>query len=496
MARRYVNLIRGISANWVSKFGVALATSTFIIFVFAELLQVAGFIRNAYVGLITYLLFPSLFVLGLMLIPLGWFLYRKRTGKKFGDLLDHRFEVEEVRGGLLGSKLIRTVGVMTLINVLFLGIASTRTLHFMDQAHFCGTACHSVMNPEWVTYQQSPHARVNCVECHVGEGFEALVDSKLNGAWQIISLTFDLYERPIPTPVHNLRPARETCEKCHWPEKFLGNRLKIVKHYELDEESTLKYTTLNVKVGSGEEGFESGSHWHVSQRNEVQYKPADEDRNKIAWVEVRQPDGSFIRYNNNLISEKEKSTQHPVRTMDCVDCHNRATHIYKYPELAVDSRISKGLIAQSLPFIKREGLAAISKNYPDKGTGKERIAIRIENFYRENYPGIFSTKTAQIDSAISALLAIYDRNIHPRMKINWGSYPNQLGHRRGPGCFRCHNSNMVDESGKNISNDCTICHSILAHEEDEPFKYLYPVDETGNEAEMQQYLQDEFKQSY
>ncbi|NQS98774.1 MAG: hypothetical protein HQ591_09990 [candidate division Zixibacteria bacterium] len=365
------------------------------------------------------------------------------------------------------------------------------------EAPTCAT-CHmsATMNPEWVAYQASPHARVKCVECHVGEGMGALIDAKINGAWQIISLTFSLYENPIPTPVQNLRPARETCEKCHWPDEFLGNHLKIITHYGFDEASTPKYTTLNLKIGSGQEGLASGIHWHIAAKNQVHYLHSDEKRYKIKWVEVRQAEGGFKRYNNRRMHHQESGDEFSIRVLDCIDCHNRATHIYENPEYAIDYRIDRGILKRNIPFIKREGLAAITKNYPDKARGRKMIRIRLENFYRDNYPQFSGSNSARIDSVIEVLQEIYHRNIHPGMEIEWGSYPNHIGHRSSPGCFRCHNPDMVDEAGNSISNDCTLCHSILAFDSDEPFKHLLPLNEKESEYPMRKYLKEEFTKNY
>ncbi len=488
--------IRGISAGWLSRLGAGLTTSSFIIFVIMEGMRLAGVVTNAYIGLITYLVFPALFVLGLLLIPWGWRIYSKRNGVSFRELLSGRFPAEEVSGGFFGSGFMRTVGLITVLNLVILGLVSFRTLHFMDTASFCGTACHRVMNPEWTTYQRSPHARVKCVECHVGEGFEALVDSKISGLRQIISLVTDTYPRPIPTPVHNLRPARETCEKCHWPDKFSGNRLRTFPHYGLDEHSTPVYNTLNLKIGAGEEGLDRGSHWHVAEKNQVRYLVADESRGDIIRVELRQADGSFKRFENSVYKGRPAEGDFPARVMDCVDCHNRATHIYEEPSRALDVRIFRGLLPADLPYIKREGLRTLSNDYPDTSYGERVIAAYIENFYLEGYPEAVMRKAEAVDSAAAVLVAVYRRNIHPYMKVGWGAYPSHLGHREGKGCFRCHNPRMVDESGRSISMDCTLCHSILAFESSAPFEYLFPADSGAADEELRRYLGEEFLRNY
>jgi nitrate/TMAO reductase-like tetraheme cytochrome c subunit len=152
---------------------------------------------------------------------------------------------------------------LTLVNVVILAVSTYKAVEVMDSTKFCGQACHSVMAPEFTTYQRSPHSRVACVECHIGPGAGWFVKSKLSGSWQLISVSLDLYPRPIPTPVHNLRPARDTCEQCHWPNKFVGDRLKVITRFRDDEANTPEKTVLLLRVG-GMQGRESkGIHWHV-----------------------------------------------------------------------------------------------------------------------------------------------------------------------------------------------------------------------------------------
>jgi len=491
MFDKFRNFIIGVSVNWFGKLGVILTTTAFIVFVFLEILQFAGVLTNAYIGLITYLLFPSLFVIGLILIPAGWLKYRKQTGKTTSELLNLRFDGSDIAFRQTGSRVFRTILILTIINLVFMIGATFQMTRFMDKPNFCGTACHSVMNPEWVTYQESPHARVKCVECHVGEGIDAAIDAKLNGVWQMISVTFDLYERPIPTPVRNLRPARETCEKCHWPEKFYGKRLKSIIHFDKDEKSTPKYSTLSLKIDARIKSGQGGIHWHIGKNNEVRYASIDDERIDMLWVEVKQPDSSYKRYQNTeLISDTFVSNT--VRVVDCVDCHNRATHIYEGLDAAIDDRIRLGLLDRSLPFVKQQATAALDDNYVSQTSAEEGIENSIRSFYSNKYSDIYLQKSIQIDSLILVLKEIYARNIHPRMNITWDSYNSHIGHRSKEGCLRCHNTNLVDIDGNSISGDCTLCHSILANEETEPFKYLLPADTLDRNYDMHQYLKEEF----
>lgn len=485
---------RGLCTNRIGTTGVVLTTTSFALFLIAEAMRAVGLVTNAYVGLLTYLALPALFVLGLLLIPFAWWRYKKRSGRSTRELLDERFDSELVTPTARGSRVVQTIVLLTLVNVLFLGFGGARMLKFMDEPRFCGTACHSVMGPEWATYQDSPHARVKCVQCHVGEGAGAAIDAKLNGLWQMISVTFNLYERPIPTPVHNLRPARETCEKCHWPSVFYGDRIKRIVRYAQDAASTPRYSTLALKVGSGRGERRGEIHWHVAAKNEVRYRALDAQRTKLRWVDVRRPDGSFKRFRDRRYlaspAPTKKKSIEGVRRLDCVDCHNRATHIYRDPEDVVDGQLTSGKIDRKLPFAKRQALGALLGSYGE-GHALQGIAQDFRGFYQRHYPKVLIAKSREIDAAIRALQRSYQRNIHPRMNIGWNAYPSHLGHRQGGGCMRCHNRYMVDDAGKAVPHGCTLCHSLLSYEGRSPFSVLQPPDPKDPECRMHVSLRHE-----
>jgi len=489
--KRFQLFIRGISTNWTGTMGVALTTATFILFVFFELLQLAGILTNSYVGLISYMALPALFLIGLILVPIGWWKFRRATGRSTSELLTQRFPDDMTKAKRIGSSLLATIALLTLVNILFIGVGGARMLHFMDSPKFCGTACHSVMEPEWVAYQNSPHAHVRCVDCHVGEGAQALLDAKLNGLWQVVSATFDLYERPIPTPVHQLRPARETCEKCHWPDKFYGDRIKTYAKFAMDKESTPSHTTLALKVGSGQK---SGTiHWHVGAANEVRYQAQDEQRLQVEWVEVRRGDDNHRYTNRKPFPTIEHEGEAPAaRSMDCVDCHNRATHIYQDPEAAIDKALADGRINRELPYAKKVALGALLGNYgPDKDVALQAVEDGVRGHYLRGDDDM-SGLLADVDVMVSELQEIYRQNIFPGMKVDWNTYPSHLGHQGQAGCFRCHNADMVDETGQAINYDCTLCHSILAMDSASQFQYLLPLSEKDPDRKMHQYLRDEF----
>jgi len=487
----YVGFIRGVSVDGLGKTGVVLTTSAFVSFVIFEFTMLTGISSNAYAGLVSYLALPALFVVGLVLIFWAWMRQKRTTGLSTRELIERQFEQSATRMSFLGSRVMRTVMMFTLANVFFLSLASSRMLSFMDEPEFCGTACHSVMHPEWATYQDSPHARVACVDCHVGEGVDALVDSKLNGMWQMVSVTFGLYEQPIPTPVHQLRPARETCEKCHWPTKFYGSRVEQYVRYADDSVSTPSYTTLSLKVDTGKAATGGGIHWHVAEANEVRYASVDDKREEMIWVEARQADGSFIRYENQRLFHEHGDSE-DIRSVDCVDCHNRATHVYEDPKLAVDERLLLGLLPGEIPFIKREAVTALTGSYADSVAAMVGIENQLIGFYRVNYPGVLVRQAELLDSAVNVLRDVYRRNVHHSMNVTWGAYPDFRGH---DGCFRCHNENMLAEDGTPISHDCTMCHSIAAYDSETPFEFLLPPDTSSPTATMHQFLRKEYFES-
>ncbi len=507
---RYLMVLQIISRNWLGRIGVILSTTVFFAFFVIEALSFMAVFHNTYVGIVTYTILPALWLFGLLLVEFGlrkqdlafWATVRSLwTGEG-----EQRFKVNpEFR-----QKVIPILLVLTAANILFIVLVSSRTLHFMDQSEFCGTACHTIMGPEWAVYNDSPHARVACVDCHIGEGVRALANSKLNGAWQVISSTFDLYHKPIETPIHNLRPARETCEKCHWPEKFYGSKLVQNKRYKGDSLNTRQFTTLNLKIDA-QYGVGHGIHWHIAEENEVRFVSKHDKREEIYWVEVRRPDGSYHRYTNTNLSDSTEFEEAQIpRIMDCVDCHNRATHIYETPDDAVDLRIARDEIDIGLPFIKREALHALTRSYATKADGMQGIRDYLTTFYNQQY------QEGQIDEAsllhsITSVQNIYDRNIYPHMGIEWDTYPNHIGHQIGEGCFachnfqntdqsegcfRCHSKNMQDEQGNHISDDCTLCHSILSLGEDDPLKYLTDDEFDTFEEHKNKYLRDEYLESF
>ncbi|MBU1896810.1 NapC/NirT family cytochrome c [Myxococcota bacterium] len=490
MLRRFFRLIRVLSIHWLGGLGVTLTTLSFVLFVALELLRLLGVLTNAYLGLITYMTLPAFFVLGLLVIPVGWWRLRKRTGKSSRALLNAKLDAQDLKAGFFGTGVGVTLLMLTLLNALFLGGGTVRMLRFMETPAFCGTACH-VMAPEWAAYQDSPHARVACVRCHVGESAEAQVEAKLNGLRQMVSLMSGHYTRPIPTPVHQMRHSQETCQGCHWIGEVYGDRLKLKARFGEDAASTPSYTTLSLKVGHGKPSGARGAHWHAQA--DVRYASIDGARDQILWVESTDAQGQTRRWRNAAAAEGAEGVE---RRMDCVDCHNRVAHTLEGAEAGVDRLISDGALDRhSLPHLKREALSALTRHYEDEAAAMAGIEQQLHGHYRRDFPDVYTAKDKEIASAVTALQALYRRNVFPAMNITWGTYPSRMGHRDAPGCDRCHSRAMIDEAGRWISDDCGLCHDLLAQESPEPFQFMMPASEGDPDQHQKRWHQALYKRS-
>jgi hypothetical protein len=335
----------------------------------------------------------------------------------------------------------------------------------MESTEFCGTTCHTVMQPEHTAHQRSPHSRVKCVDCHIGPGADWFVKSKLSGAWQVVSVAFDLYPRPISTPVHDLRPARETCEQCHLPSKFVGDRLVVKTQFADDEENTELKSVLVMKIGGQRGDASHGIHWHVDPNIQIRYR-SDEKRETMYEVELTDEDGNVKLFVGPEAGEADADIA--WRVMDCVDCHNRPTHIYRMPEYEIDQALAADQLPRSLPYLRREGVRALKAGYSSADEARAGITGALQAFYRESYPDQAAERATEIAAAGAQLTELWAANVFPKMNVDWGTYPDHRGHMVSDGCFRCHSDEHETADGEAIPQDCFECHALLAIEEESP----------------------------
>ena len=479
-----ISRLRELLSNPLSLVGLALAAVALVNILFLFLIDLMSDRPSPYIGILAYMVAPGFLILGLLLVPIGvWNDRRRRRSQQAGEASRY-LRIDFSDPGQRGA--VAFFLSFTIIFVMMSAVGSYRAYEFTDSVQFCGQLCHSVMSPEFTAYQLSPHARVACVDCHVGAGATWYVRSKLSGARQVIATISNTFPRPIPTPVHNLRPAQETCEQCHWPRKFYGAQLKVFTHYANDERNTVRQIRMLIKTGGGDPttGAPSGIHWHMNIGNEINYVATDDKRQVIAYVHVKDLQGRVTEYfaKDSTLS-KEQLQNAAKHRMDCVDCHNRPTHIYVPPDQSVDQALLARRIDVSLPFIKQTSVTALTAPYKTTDEAMQGIATEVHKFYSEKYPALEKSKDLEIRYAISELQRIYRSTTFPEMKLDWKTHTNNIGHFYFNGCFRCHDGQHVSADGKVIRKDCDTCHTVLSQQEGEapaitnegmPFKH--PID--------------------
>lgn len=439
-----------LRSNWISSTGAALATLAVLALATLLALGPRAEMLGPYVGLLTVVVLPALFVVGLFLIPVGLFLYRKRLAERLARLADRPLY------------LARAVAALTLVNFAGVGTLALGSANYMNSVTFCGTACHSAMQPEYDTFLDSPHSRVACVACHVGPGAASYVESKINGAKQLWHYLNDSYARPIPTPVAQLRPARETCETCHWPEKYLGTKLLVRAHFREDDAVSQYVNVVLMRTGGKRlDGAVVGIHWHTHPEATVEYVATD-GRRSIPWVKVKKPDGS----EDLFVAPGVDPANPPAgeqRVMDCNDCHNRSAHAFESPGQALDRAIAAGLISRELRGIKRHALEALRTDWK-REEAKDGIRRHLQQAYAT--AGLLDEHHRRLlEQASAATAAIWLRNVYPERGVRWDTYPDFNSHA---GCFRCHDGEHRNAAGKVITQDCDACHVVLSEEQEDP----------------------------
>jgi hypothetical protein len=449
--------------NYISFIGIAIAAASLTSIALLILIELSSPTSdNPYTVLVTYILLPAILVFGIFLILVGMLIERRRR-RRNPDAHIPTYPVLDLND----ASRRRSFVVFLCLAFIFLFISafgSYRAFEYTESVAFCGMQCHAVMKPEFVAYNASPHARVACVECHVGGGAEWYVRSKFNGMHQLYAVTFNTYNRPIQTPLHNMRPADETCAKCHWPEKYYGEQLKVFNHFGYDEANTLSQARMLIKTGGGspETGEVGGIHWHMNVANEVTYVATDEKRQNIPWVRMKERDGTvtdFTARGSTLTPQQIEEAS--KRRMDCIDCHNRPTHIYLSPNDAVDRAFTAGRLDVSLPYLKARAVEVLSAPYSTNDEALAAIEKGLQDFYRTSYPDVYSAKAASVNTAIAEVKQLYQTYFFPEMKTDWKAHINNIGHLTAQGCFRCHDGQHVSSSGRVIRNECAICHTTV-----------------------------------
>ena len=329
---------------------------------------------------------------------------------------------------------------------------------YTNSPPFCGETCHT-MPPEYAAYQLSPHSRVACVECHIGREFIGnQIFRKAGDIKHVVAVTFNTYEYPIRAK--GMRPAPEICEKCHSPEKFSDDSLRVKERFLPDGQNTPYSIYLVLKTGGGSKrvGLGRGIHWHIE--NEVQFLSTDKLDQVIPYIRVTNDDGSIDEYvdiesgfNTAAVDEDD------LKTMDCISCHNRISHTIPFPDQSMDNALSRGVIADDIPDIRRIGAEILSQEYANQEQALDAIE-NLESYYETTFPDFYATNQQKVAEAITEIQNIYKLSVFEEQEINWATHPNNVGHEDTPGCFRCHDGKHLNENDEAIRLECNLCHSI------------------------------------
>lgn len=461
-------LLPRLWANWITLLGSVIAVVAAMTVGLFLLIDLIAPIKNAYTGGLVMVALPMLAAVGLLLVVAGLWIDRRRARRHGAPPR----AVENAFAMALEDRSARNrvifAAAVTLAIVGAVGWAAQGSMRFMDSPQFCGRSCHTVMQPQWDAFRRSPHAHVECVSCHIGSS--SYLNAKVNGVGQMWKVATRSYHKPVTMPVERLLSSKQTCEHCH-SARWVGNRLKLYPHFQPDRDNTPAFNALMLHVGgpNPRTGKWDGMHWHANPDVEVRYQFLDEKRDKIGTIDVyaqRQRVASYV-----LPGATGKVLG--VRTMDCVDCHNRPTHVFDAsPKAAIDRALGAGMLSAKVPFLAQVGAALLARADAPRDGAEAFFRREIVESYRREHPDV-ALVGHQADAPAKVLAELYRLNVYPALALGWGVYRSQLEHGDGTesvGCFRCHDNThearLADGSKKTLGQDCDSCHERIAVDED------------------------------
>jgi nitrate/TMAO reductase-like tetraheme cytochrome c subunit len=436
--------------------GMLMTTASAVVFVALLIAWLAGMFTNPYAGLVVFVAIPAAFVMGLLLIAAGmWLQHRKlrrHPDEARGDWPIVDFRRRDVRRTAL------VIAALTAVNIVIVLLGGYGGLHYMESPTFCGQACHTPMQPQFMAWQGAAHAGVPCVACHIGEGAGAFMHAKLSGVRQLVQVATSSYPKPIPPGAHMPAGAQAaTCAGCHIPRRIVGDRIRVIREYADDEKNSETMSALQMYL-TVTSSSDRGIHWHADPATRVEYVSTDAERQTIPYVKVTDANGRVKEYvsaeaTEQLVRDGER------RRMDCIDCHNTVGHpISPTADQGVDRAIAASLVSRDLPFARREGVRLVKASYPSEDDALRTIEQSLRSFYGSHGE---SASTQAVSRSVTALQDLYRRNVFPAMNVTWGTYPDNKGHITSTGCFRCHDDSHKAKDGTTISGDCEYCHKQL-----------------------------------
>jgi thiosulfate reductase cytochrome b subunit/nitrate/TMAO reductase-like tetraheme cytochrome c subunit len=472
-------LLPRIFYNPITMTGTAMAIVSFLLISALTVIEFFTETSGAYAGIITYLVFPVFLVLGILMIFFGVFRENRRLlAKKIDENALPIVDLNNPKHQMLALAFL-SAGVILVIFTIF---GSYKVYNYTESDTFCGEVCHDVMLPEYTAYKESPHAQVGCVKCHIGSGADWYVKSKLSGLYQVYATLTDIYPRPIPTPLNDLRPAEQTCEQCHWTKHFYNDIYFERDYFTTDTGNSHTKISMKIDIGGGNSniGNNEGIHWQMNLLNEITYFAEDRERQVIPWVKARntQTGKETIYFRRGTTIAPDNRDVSNTRKMDCIDCHNRPSHAYKNPSSVFNSLMAVGRIDTTLPNIKSIVNNAVEIVATSRATAESDIRKYVTNYYQTVYPSIAKSKADEIEQAVRQAGRVFMSNYFPEMKTNWRQFPNNIGHLYSSGCYRCHDGEHVTNDGKTLTMNCDKCHSIKTLQS--PFGESEATGATGN----------------
>lgn len=446
-----------LTSHWISQVGVVLILTALCTWAFLLPLQMSGSADNPYLGLLAFLFVPLVLFTGLALVPIGAWIARRRVQRQLATVVDKK---------TAWTRFALTFGAATIVNLTVGSQVTYRAVHHMETPQFCGS-CH-VMTPEARSHADSPHSRVTCAECHVGDGATGWVASKINGSRQFFENLSDSFHRPIPSALatDRLVPAKQTCEECHRRSKPGDVRVRVIDAFGEDEANSLSQTVLTMHVGGDVLGGIHGR--HLNPDLDIRFASTDPARQDIVWVESHNSRTGETKTWTKSGTTPDQYQDLKKISMQCVDCHNRPAHPFQLPGRALDSAFASGKLPTTLPSLKKIALGLLKTDYTSHEDASTRIPAALLDTYRRDHPDVFAARQPEITAAGQVLADLHNRNVFPDLKVTWGTYPDNIGHTDFPGCFRCHGGDHTTTEGKPISNNCYVCHFSAAVDETAP----------------------------
>ncbi len=453
--------------NWLTMLGGICATiGSLLIIAFFAHEWLTGEV-SAFLALFGFLLLPAIFVLGLLLIPLGaWRDRRRRRKAREAGLPEPApYPVFDLNNPIT-RRAVALVAFLTIVNIFIISTVTFRGVHYSESAEFCGTMCHDIMEPQYAAFLESPHSRVDCTKCHTRPGAIGFVEQKIAGMREVYAKLTDTYPQPLPVPVEHLPETAETCEQCHNPLENRGDVLRVTRKFRGDEANTPITSVLVMHLGGG---GNPGIHgWHNDPDVVTEYYAHDDAREDIAYVRVTGGDGEITEYMvDDEDFDPEDISPDELRRMDCTDCHNRTGHPFAMPDQGLDRKMAAGLVSPEIPYIKARGVEVLEAAV-EADDGPAYIANELRAYYQNEHPGVYAEQEEALERAIAEIQDVYQKNVFPYMNVTWETYPDHIGHTRYEGCYRCHNTQLRTENNQPIGQNCLSCHQVVAWDQHEP----------------------------